>query len=341
MKKLTYVLLMVFAFTACKDKSKFTIEGKFENPGTETKVYLYGMANNNMELIDSTVLSDKGMFKFTRVAPASDFFRINIAQNEYVLIAKNGDKIDFSADLSDKNLNYKIGGADDADKLTEFNALKHKYSVKLEEIKADFEQKVASNPDQREALVQQISPLYMKAVEDVNTAVIKFANENTSSLVSFYAISLVSPTGNEAALVNYADKVGPDLLKNTAVKNFVAKVVKLKQVQVGQQAPMFTIQNLAGKTISLSDYKGKYVLIDFWASWCQPCREENPNVVKAFNKYKAQNFTILGISLDKDKAAWAQAIQQDGLTWDHASELNDFEGKTVKLYQIESIPSSF
>jgi thiol-disulfide isomerase/thioredoxin len=83
------------------------------------------------------------------------------------------------------------------------------------------------------------------------------------------------------------------------------------------------------------------VLIDFWASWCGPCRNENPNVVKAFNKYNNRNFTILGISIDKDKAAWAQAIKQDGLTWTHASELSDFDGPIVKLYQVEAIPASF
>lgn len=341
MKKLAYLLLLAVAFAACKDKTKFTINGKIENAGNEKQVYLFGMANNNMTALDSTTLSEKGEFKFSKIAPVADFYRINLAQNEYIIIAQNGDEINFKADLNDKNLGYTISGAADAEKLTEFNALKQKYSANVEAIKADFEQKVVANPNQREALIQQITPQYMKAVEDLNAALVKFANENSSSLVSFYAISLVNPTGNEAALVNYAAKVSDELKKNTVVKNFVDKVQKLKAVQVGEQAPHFAIQSIDNKTIKLSDYKGKYVLLDFWASWCAPCREENPNVVKAFNKYKDKNFTILGISLDKDKTAWAQAIKQDGLTWAHASELNDFEGATVKLYQVESIPSSF
>lgn len=341
MKKLIYVLSLVVVFTACKDKTKFTIDGKFENPGTEKTVYLYGMSSNNMVVLDSTILSEKGEFKFKGTAPETDFYRVNNGTNEFMLIAKNGDQVILNADLNDKNHQYKLSGSDDADKISEFNTLKNTYSAKVETIKNDFEQKVAANPDKRETIIQQITPTYMKALTDLNEAIVKFANDNTKSLVSFYAISLVNPTGNEAAMVTYAEKVDEKLKKNISVKSFIEKIIKLKAVQIGEQAPTFSIQNLAGKTINLTDFKGKYVLIDFWASWCGPCRNENPNVVKAFNKYNNRNFTILGISIDKDKAAWAQAIKQDGLTWTHASELSDFDGPIVKLYQVEAIPASF
>jgi len=165
--------------------------------------------------------------------------------------------------------------------------------------------------------------------------------DNNKSLVSFYAISLVNPQGNEKAMVDYAANVDASLRQHSAVKNFVEKVTRLKAVQVGQIAPEFSIPSIDGKTIKLTDYRGKYVLLDFWASWCGPCREENPNVVKAYQTYRNRNFTVLGISLDKDKNAWAQAIKQDNLIWDQTGELSDFAGATVKLYQVEAIPSSF
>lgn len=342
MKKIIYILSTVALFAACKDKSKFTIEGKIENPGAERKIFLYGMSNKTMEVLDSTTLSENGEYRFTRSNENSDFYRINIGPtHEYMAIAKNGDQVKLNADLSSKSNEYQLTGAEDADKLMELNRLRNGFAVKIEAIKQDFEQKVAATPDDRERLVEQMSPVYMGLVTQLNNAVAKFANENASSLVSFYAISMLNPTGNEAALVSYAEKVGDELKKNTAVKTFVDKVKLLKAVQVGQVAPDFSIPTIDGKTIKLSDFRGKYLMIDFWASWCAPCRQENPNVVKAYNKFKEKNFTILGISLDKDKAAWTQAIKQDGLTWTHASELNDFEGASVRLYQVESIPSSF
>ena len=154
-------------------------------------------------------------------------------------------------------------------------------------------------------------------------------------------MSTLNPQDFEAELVNFADEIKTEIKGNPTVDAFVQQMAVLKAVQVGQSAPAFTINNLEGKPLSLADFKGKFVLLDFWASWCQPCRQENPNVVKVYNKFKNKNFDILGISLDTDKAAWQNAIKADGLTWHHVSELKDFNGETVRKYQVDAIPSSF
>lgn len=135
-------------------------------------------------------------------------------------------------------------------------------------------------------------------------------------------------------------KISPALATSPYVTDLDGIITRLENVQIGKTAPEFTLPDTAGVEVSLSDFRGKYVLLDFWASWCPPCRRENPNVVKAYQEYKDKNFTIIGISLDNNKAKWLKAIQDDHLTWTHVSDLKYWDSEIPALYGVRGIPAN-
>lgn len=131
-------------------------------------------------------------------------------------------------------------------------------------------------------------------------------------------------------------------VRNSEVgKGLASNIAYYKVGAVGTEAMDFTQNDVDGKPVKLSSFKGKYVLLDFWASWCKPCRMENPNVVKVYNQFKDKNFTVVGVSLDQSKDAWIKAIQADKLTWNHVSDLQQWNNAVAQMYHIQSIPGNF
>jgi peroxiredoxin len=185
---------------------------------------------------------------------------------------------------------------------------------------------------------------YLKGVDAYKTALMQYTQQNPASYASIGALSDWAGTKIDFAVVEPIYKNLAASLRNTyAGKELGKRIEKSHFTVVGAMAPTFTQNDPEGKPLSLTDYRGKYVLLDFWASWCGPCRAENPNYVKAYQQYKDKGFTLLGVSLDRPDAhaAWVAAIKTDGLEWPQVSDLKYWNNDVAKLYDIRSVPSNF
>jgi peroxiredoxin len=334
-------ILLSFLIFSCKDNKTFSISGSITNPGSLKKIYIVQADSTSYSIVDSTNLSEDGKFHFKHSAPYANLFKIRIGSNIFDLIAKNSDVIDFSTNLTDSAHTYTISGSSDSEKIKEFNKINDLYGGQEGKLVDEYRSKAQKLGRQSDSLINAYRPGFEKILAEQSNAILAFANKNTNSLAGFYAVTSLDPNKYEQQLIAYADLIKDNFKDNPAVQRFKRAMMEVKPVSIGQKAPDFAINGIDGKPIKLSDYKGKYVMLDFWASWCGPCRQENPNVVKQYHIYKAKGLNILGISLDINKPEWQQAVNADHLTWAHGSDLKRFDGPVEKTYHIEAIPSNF
>lgn len=337
-------LLAVLSFcSACVQNADFTLSGQIKNAGEVKKVYLLEAGTTRVEIADSASLDEQGKFKFKHFTPYANLYKLRIGGFFFDLIAANGDEIEFTTDLQDEKHIYTVKGSENSEKIQEFNKISSFYGEINTKLDEQYQAEVEKAGKETAELSKKFIPLYRKNIADYGKALIDFKDKNEKSIASFYAMVSLDSMTYEPQLIAYAEKLKSEKLftDNPGVQAFINRTIAAKAVSVGQKAPAFVINGLDNKPVKLADYKGRYVMLDFWASWCAPCRQENPNVVKQYNLYKDKGFDILGISLDEDKDLWRKAIEADKLTWKHASELKSFEGSTPSLYRVYAIPSNF
>lgn len=305
-------LLLLLAITTFA-QGKINIDGKVEN--AKSKVVTLMNIITKTEITTSNI-DDSGKFSFDTDIEGGDFFMLKFDDEHFaLLILEPGDKVKIEMDY--ENLNEpKISGSVNSELF----------------YKAQNDMKVYQQQK------DSIAAIYQE-IEDKESEFVKgLIEENKGVLATLFFLEKFDAEANPKLFSEWVVELAKNYPNNLFVKELNAKSAEKTDLTVGSDAPEITLPNPKGEEVSLSSLKGKVVLIDFWASWCGPCRTESPNMVKLYNKYQPKGFEIFGVSLDRDKAAWTKAIKKDQLDWIHVSDLLFWDSKAAKTYNVESIP---
>lgn len=328
--------LAVFTFLwSCSQKDVISISGQINNPGNIKVVAFY----EGDRKLDSVFLGDQHKFKFERQATQPRLLSVELGKNRYPIILTPGEKMQFVTDLHNPE-QYDIIGSELSSKLREFAPSKRRKEFIQDSLQASFVRATVGKSEiEIENLRSEYLASFKRELSYYTEKVIEFANQN-QNLAGFYAVSTLDPDIAEQEIIVYAEQIRDQFAENRYVNQFKEEAAKLKKLAVGQPAPEFEGYTPDNKIVKLSDYRGKLTLVDFWASWCVPCRKENPNIVRLYNQYKDRGFTVLGVSFDNNPGSWMRAIEEDKLTWTNISDLKAWSSDLVLAYRIKAIPAS-
>ena len=350
-------LLSLWLLTACQPASEkthlaqnqaaadgFVINGKVLKPADPKGwIVLMELTPAQERKIDSVQLNDKNTFAFSGKVKNPGFYALGFFKKQYVIFILDNQSavLEIEADGdSPKGFSATKGGAKDNEFLRQTDALSAAMQKEETRLTDAYNSAMEDNNKQKQDAIKQ---QFFDYQQGSTVKVKNLLRSMKTSPVVFYALRLLDKEVQEQEypfLDSLAQQFKQQPEKSEYAKRFIEEIEQKQALAIGRPAPEFELPGPGGKSIKLSSLRGKYVLVDFWASWCGPCRQENPNVVKVYNKYKNKNFEILGVSLDENKDKWVKAIEKDNLKWMQASDLGGWNSKVVPLYQLNAIPSS-
>lgn len=352
MKIFTLLLLSIIGITynyAQKNIGKKIILTGIVSSAKGKTIAINSFQNNKMVPLDSATLDKKGKFKLNfKISDPKEFYSLSLSKENYALLILDStsteSKLFFKADSTIITKDYTISGSEESKDILEFTTIVNQFQEELNELKKDY-----SHPDSAQVaqLKQQI--LYKSFTEKRNS----FVDNHLNSLALLITTSYFNPQ----AELDWFKKIEkalsvsvPNSKYHMAITSQIQQIEAASKPQtqpqgiqqdinIGKEFTELNFTDPNGKAITMESLKGNYVLVDFWASWCKPCRMENPNVVNLYNKYKDKGFSVYSVSLDTDKNRWLNAIEQDNLTWpNHVSDLKGWKTEATQIYQFRGIP---
>jgi peroxiredoxin len=331
-KCLALILLVPFALSA---QRKFVINGNL-NGLPESSAVSLSNANTPDDTIARGVVKANGTFELKGSVAEPNLYQLNLdgVQKKFTMFIGN-DIVNVSGDVQTIQ-DLQVKGSPVHNDFEEFKKI---FNPLFQELTL-MGQRINRTPSLQQN--DSVMGAYKNHLATIKSEVDKFVTSHNSSPVAPFVVLVTSEMEQDvAALERRYSKFDKNVQNGFYGKIIKQQIDNSKKGAIGTDAIEFTQTDVEGKNVSLSSFRGKYVLVDFWASWCRPCREENPNVVKAYHRYKDKNFTVLGVSLDQNRAPWVKAIENDNLVWTQVSDLKGWSNEAAAKYNIQSIPQNF
>lgn len=336
MKKLIVLLLSFFVLGSTQaEKRKFIIDGKTPELKEGTMVLILNRFARVDTLAQTAIVN--GEFHFEGELEEAQVAMLRVAGYEGGFVFLLDSDAPYEMELW-KSKPSTIKGGYLQNELNTYQRIVAEANGELGRLKSEMEK---ANAQKRFKTSSELKKKLEKYRADVQAELEEIIEKNRDNLFSVYIQAMGIENLNLEALKQRYEKLSEKARQTQFAQTFVARIQLLENITAGASAPDFSLQTPDGEVVKMYDVKGKLKIIDFWASWCGPCRLENPNMVKLYNDYKDKGLTIISVSLDEKKDKWVEAIKKDGLSWIHLSDLKGWKSEVVKKYNVDAVPAIF